>query len=503
MESHRKNTLCAIQALNLDQSLDVIKVYFLNDNPTLPKLKDFIAEKISDLSPYQYYHLLSWLLENMNDEMIQYHLDMIFDFSSLDSKNYKDQKEWSVPASDEPLDYSILPERFDDDCYSFFRMRLVTMKYVLDELNSIDLINRVIRLCQSKDAIYEHHVNFDRLFDLMSKDDRMGFPVESFPEIEQIPFYGHALNFIRTRVENENRNLELAITNEIHKEGNNIKSLFTHKNSKELPHVFMDNTILLLPVLMDFVEWKNLVLSLLSNKGIFELVKTKMDLQVNELRRLLNADFFSNLTKEEKSSLAKDEETGVLYLKTYSLPKTHYLLYSSWLQNLDKKDIPASRSSDANDEVPKNQIILSKHGSQKQLKKALADFFEHLKLKIDEKQERALESFIYRNFAFEHDDTVNYAKRTVSNFGYIPIDFIPAKHAKDFAKLFLYLSDKEYLLSNKTNIIKTLDEEIHRKEGKNDGFSYSSLIRIPNDEHHLFPNNEIRQRVRSILKIDD
>ena len=423
--------------------------------------------------------------------------------SNLDSKNYKDQKEWSVPVSDETIDYSILPERFDEDCYSFFRLSHETMKYVLDELNSIDHINRVIHLCQSRDVIYEHHVNFDRLFDLISKDDRLGFPVASFPEREQIPFYGHALNFIRTRVESGNRNLKLAITNEIHKEGNNIKSLFTQKNNTELSHAFMDSTILLLPILMDFVEWKNLALSLLSNKAIFQLVKTKMDLQVNELRRLLNVEFFSNLTKEEKSSLVKDEETGVLYLKTYSLPKTHYLLYLDWLQNLDKKDIPASIAAGSMDEEPKNQIIISKQGSQKQLKKAVADFFEHLKLKIDEKQERALESFIYRNFAFEHDDTINYTKLTVSNFGYMPIDFIPPKHAKDFAKLFLYLSDKEYLLSNKTNIIKTLDEEIHVKEGKNDGFSYSSLIRIPSNEHHLFPNNEIRKRVRSILKIDD
>jgi len=39
MENYRKNISSAIQSLNLGQSLDVIKFYFLNDNPTLPKLQ--------------------------------------------------------------------------------------------------------------------------------------------------------------------------------------------------------------------------------------------------------------------------------------------------------------------------------------------------------------------------------------------------------------------------------------------------------------------------------
>ena len=92
MENYRKNIPSAIQSLNLLQSLDVIKVYFLNDNPILPKLKEFIAENFTDLSPYQYYHLISWLLDNINDEMLLYNLDVIFNFSELDEKNYTNQK---------------------------------------------------------------------------------------------------------------------------------------------------------------------------------------------------------------------------------------------------------------------------------------------------------------------------------------------------------------------------------------------------------------------------
>ncbi|WP_273565830.1 hypothetical protein [Maribacter halichondriae] len=125
-----------------------------------------------------------------------------------------------------------------------------------------------------------------------------------------------------------------------------------------------------------------------------------------------------------------------------------------------------------------------------------------MKLKIDDDRSRAIESFVYRNFKYEYDENIDFSKRTVNNFGYKPLDFIPAKQAKNFAKLLLYLSDKKYLLSNKTQIIRTLDEDIHEKNGK-DGFSYSSLIRIPSDEHHLFPDKVIRRRIRSILKIDD
>jgi alpha-amylase/alpha-mannosidase (GH57 family) len=170
---------------------------------------------------------------------------------------------------------------------------------------------------------------------------------------------------------------------------------------------------------------------------------------------------------------------------------------------LDKTNIVKPALEKSLEKEPNNQIIISRQGSQRKLLDAMTDFFEHLKLKIDNDQERALESFIYRNFAFEPDDDTDFTKRTVSNYGFKPIDFIPPKHAKDFTKLLLYLSDKEYLLSNKTNIIKTLDEEIHGSGSKRDGFSYSSLIRIPNKEHHLFPDNEIRRRVRSILRIDD
>ena len=147
MKSRQKKNLNEIQALDLDQSLDAIKIYFLNDNPTLPKLKDFIAEKIADLTPYQYYHLIAWLLDNINDEMLLYNLDVIFDYSELDSKNYPDQDEWSVPASNEPIDHTILPDRFNDDCRSFFRKHHDgTNKFDLDDLSSMNFNDRLINL---------------------------------------------------------------------------------------------------------------------------------------------------------------------------------------------------------------------------------------------------------------------------------------------------------------------------------------------------------------------
>jgi len=503
MENPGKNTPCAIQALNLDQSLDVIKIYFLNDNPTLPKLKEFISEKIADLSPYQYYHLISWLLENIGDEMLLYNLDVIFDFSKLDEKNYKGEQVFSPPISYEPFDYTVTPERFNDDCYPFFRLRFGTMKYVLDDLDSIDLVNRVIQLWKSKDLISEQNIKSNRLFELMSQDDRLNFQVQTFPEFEYVPFYGLALDFIKRHWRSEVRDLRHAISDEIRREAKQIKGLFEKKGSKELGYLFMDNTILLLPILFDFEVWKRLVLDLMQDRNIFHIAQTKIHSHINELSRLLGDEYFSNITIKGRSYFINNTKDGIPFLKTYSPPKIHYSEYLIWLLSLEKNTSAKSISKSVPEKEPSNQLIISKQGSQKRLLKSLTDFFEHLKLKINDNQERALESFIYRNFAFEHDDAIDYTARTVSNFGYKPIDFIPRKHAKDFAKLFLYLSDKDYLLSNKTNIIKTLDEEIHRKEGKNDGFSYSSLIRIPSDEHHLFPNNEIRKRVRSILKIDD
>ncbi|MAU17062.1 MAG: hypothetical protein CMH48_15205 [Muricauda sp.] len=503
MKSRQKKNLNEIQALDLDQSLDAIKIYFLNDNPTLPKLKDFIAEKIADLTPYQYYHLIAWLLDNINDEMLLYNLDVIFDYSELDSKNYPDQDEWSVPASNEPIDHTILPDRFNDDCRSFFRKHHDgTIKFVLDDLSSMNVIDRVIKLYTGRDSISEPRIDLKRLFDLFSKDDRLNFTIPTFPKLERVPFYGLALDSF-SGYEYEPHHLYKEMTHEIRREARNIKNLFAKKGSKELGHLFMDNSIILLPILFDFEVWKRLVLDLLQNKSIFHIAKTKIHLYINELTKLLREEFFSNITVERRSYLVRREESEIPFLKTYSPPKIHYSEYLSWLEKLDKTNIVKPALEKSLEKEPNNQIIISRQGSQRKLLDAMTDFFEHLKLKIDNDQERALESFIYRNFAFEPDDDTDFTKRTVSNYGFKPIDFIPPKHAKDFTKLLLYLSDKEYLLSNKTNIIKTLDEEIHGSGSKRDGFSYSSLIRIPNKEHHLFPDNEIRRRVRSILRIDD
>ena len=366
----------------------------------------------------------------------------------------------------------------------------------------MNVIDRVIKLYTGRDSISEPRIDLKRLFDLFSKDDRLNFTIPTFPKLERVPFYGLALDSF-SGYEYEPHHLYKEMTHEIRREARNIKNLFAKKGSKELGHLFMDNSIILLPILFDFEVWKRLVLDLLQNKSIFHIAKTKIHLYINELTKLLREEFFSNITVERRSYLVRREESEIPFLKTYSPPKIHYSEYLSWLEKLDKTNIVKPALEKSLEKEPNNQIIISRQGSQRKLLDAMTDFFEHLKLKIDNDQERALESFIYRNFAFEPDDDTDFTKRTVSNYGFKPIDFIPPKHAKDFTKLLLYLSDKEYLLSNKTNIIKTLDEEIHGSGSKRDGFSYSSLIRIPNKEHHLFPDNEIRRRVRSILRIDD
>ncbi|MEX0359972.1 MAG: hypothetical protein AB3N10_03195, partial [Allomuricauda sp.] len=265
----------------------------------------------------------------------------------------------------------------------------------------------------------------------------------------------------------------------------------------------MDRSVILWPVLVDFEKWKQLVRNALKQKGLFGLLKRKLLMSLKELEALLGEEYFQDLTIDayKRSFVVKDKETGINTIKSFSPPLVHSSQFSTWLKKLKARDLKISLKVEA-EESPKNQIIISKKGSQLKLKKALAEFFNHLKIRVDEERGRAIESFLYRNFSFEYDEKIDFTKRTVSNFGHKPLSFIPSKHAKDFAKLFLYLADKKYILSNKTQIIRTLDDDIHEKNGK-DGFSYSSLIRIPSDEHHLFPDKDIRRRIRSILKIDD
>lgn len=487
--------------LNIQEVLDPIKLFFFNDFQT-KEFKEYIRIKVRKLSPYQFYHLLAWLSENVKDDALVSNLDVLFDFSILKPKKYLLTEEQSIPAFNEPVEDPILPDRFYEDCYKFYHLEYGTISFLQKEINSLDLIDRVLFYFKKRKIIQDPKVDFERLLNLMSLDERLCFPVYNFPDADAISFYGHALNFLKERVNNEHDKLLRTFSEEIEEEGNKLKQLFVGRNKHELPYVVMDRAILLLPMLVGFQKWKRLVIDALKNKDLFKLLKSRLLISLEELQEIIDEDYFQDLTFQNRQYMTKGEEPGTFYVRLFSSPLVHSLFYMEWLKNLKASDLKTSAPKKETEEVPKNQIIISKNGSQVKLKKAFIEFFNHVKLKVDDEQSRAMESFIYRNFSFEYDEKTDFSKRTANNFGYKPLDFIPAKQAKNFTKLLLYLSDKNYLLSNKTQIIRTLDEDIHEKNGK-DGFSYSSLIRIPSDEHHLFPNKEIRRRVRSILKIDD
>ncbi|MCP4977350.1 MAG: hypothetical protein GY931_14440 [Maribacter sp.] len=486
--------------LNIQEALDPIKLFFFSDFQT-KEFKEYIRLKIRRLSPYQFYHFLAWLLENVKDDAILSNLDVLFDFSILNPKKYLPTEEQTSSSNDQTVKGAFLPDLFEEDCIEFFHMDFGTMNFLHEGMISSDRIHRFLFYFKARKAINRPQVNYERLLNLMSLEERLCFPVYSFPDLDTISFYGHALNFLKRCVDREAEGLKYSLTEEIEKEGNKIKKLFIGKRMQELPYAIMDRSVLLWPMLAGFEIWKRLVIDALKNKELFNVLKTKLLFSIEELKELLGEDYFQNVTAKSRGYMIKDEETGNNFLKSYSPPIVQSTYFSDWLKNLKVKDLTLPIEKEIED-TPKNQIIISKKGSQRRLKKALTEFFSYLKLRVDDEHERAMESFLYRNFSFENDDKVDFSKRTVNNFGYKPLDFIPAKHAKDFAKLLLYLSDKNYLHSNKTQIIRTLDEDIHEKNGK-DGFSYSSLIRIPSDEHHLFPDREIRRRIRSILKIDD
>jgi len=477
-------------------------LFFFSDFQTR-EFKEYIRFKVKKLSPYQFYHLLAWLLENIKEDALVSNLDVLFDFSILNPEKYHPTEIQSFPNYSDPEDAPILPDHFSEDCFKFYHMDFTTMKFLEEEMVSIDRMNRFLFYFKSRRVIEDPEVNYERLLNLMSLDERLCFPVYNFPDSEPISFYGHALNFLKGYIEREGEGLKFSLTAQLEKEGNKIKKLFIGKSKQELPYAMMDRAVLLLPSLVGFEKWKRLVIDALKHKELFNLLKTKLMFSLEELQEAINEEYFQDLTSNvhNRSFIVKDKETGISTIKSFSSPLVHSSKFSNWLKRLKSSDLKATINKEI-DEEPKNQIVISKKGLQKKLKKALSEFLGYLKLGIDDEQERTLESFLYRNFSFEADDKIDFSKRTVNNYVYRPLDFIPSKHAKDFTKLFLYLSDKNYLLSSKTHIIRTLDEDIHEKNGK-DGFSYSSLIRIPSDEHHLFPNKEIRRRIRSILKIDD
>ncbi len=490
-----------ISCLNIQEALDPIKLFFFSDFQT-KEFKTYIRLKVLKLSPYQYYHLLAWLLENIKDDALISNLDVLFDFSILNPKKYLPREEQSIEAY-ESVEGLFLPNRFNEDCFKFFHMDFGTMKFLLEELVSQDRINRFLFYFKSRKAIKKPEIDLERLLNLMSLEERLCFPIYDLKEGDPISFYGHALNFLKGCVDREAKSLKHSLAEEMEKEGNKIKKLFVGKGKQELPYAVMDRSVLLWPMLVGFEKWKRLVIDALKNKEHFNLLKTKFLFSLEELEEMIGEEYFQDMTANVhgRTMIVEDKETGIKTLKSISSPFVHSSKFSNWLKSLKSTDLKVTIKKET-EEAPKNQIIISKKGSQKRLMKALLDFFDYLKLCLDEDQERTMESFLYRNFSFESDDKIDFSKRTVNNYGFRPLDFIPSKHAKDFAKLFLYLSDKDYLLSSKTQIIRTLDKDIHEKNGK-DGFSYSSLIRIPTDEHHLFPDKEIRRRIRSILKIGD
>ncbi|KAA2218530.1 hypothetical protein [Maribacter flavus] len=487
--------------LNIEESLDSIILFFFSDFQT-KEFKEFTRRKIKNLSPYQYYHLLGWLLENIKDDILLANLDILFDFSALKPKKYLPTEPREVAVFHEPLEGPFLPNRFRKDCIKFFRMGYGTIKYLKDEVYSLESVNRFLFYYKAKGCLIEPEVDYERLLHLMSLEERLFFPVYDFPDKNSAPFYGHAINYLLMNVEREVNSLKLTLNESIYVEGEKIKKIFLVKPKHSLPMAFMAREAMLLPLTVGFEQWKRLVLDALQDKRFFTLVKARALYLLDELQQITKERYFQDMVSyaKGKAYFVEDKETAMKTLKMSSPPLVNSYEYRKWLINLKTSDL--NKEVKVEEEKPsKNQIIISKKGSQLKLKKALIEFFAHIKLRIDDERNKALESFIYRTFSFEYDEKTDYSKRTVNNYGYKPMTFIPSEHAKNFAKLLLYLSDKDYLVSNKTQIIRTLDEDIHEKNGK-DGFSYSSLIRIPNDEHHLFPDDTIRRRVRSILRID-
>ncbi|WP_150452614.1 hypothetical protein [Arenibacter lacus] len=444
-------------------------------------------------------------MQNVKDDVLLASLDILFDFSVLHPEKYHPSEPQSIPVFDEPVEGPYLPNRLGEDCIKFFHMDFGTIKRLLDETEQMESVNRFLCFYKARQILIEPEVNYERLLNVMSFEERLGFPVYDFPDQNSAPFYGHALNYLRISIRKEVGSLKRSLRDELEKEGNKLKKLFLNKRKQEVPFALMHRAALLLPLLVGFEQWKRLVIDALKNKELFSLLKTRLLFLLEELQQVIGERYFQDLTTnvKNKTHIVTDKETGINTLRSIKSPLVKSYEFVKWLKRLKATDVRVSVKNDADVvEEPKNEIIIAKSGSQLKLKKALVEFFAHLKLKINEEQDRAIESFLYRNFAFEYDEKIDFTKRFVNNFGYKPLNFIPQKHAKDFAKLFLYLADNKYILSNKTQIIRTLDEDIHEKNGK-DGFSYSSLIRIPSDEHHLFPDNDIRRRIRSILKIDD
>ena len=488
--------------LNINESLDPIKLFFFSDFQT-KEFREYIRFKVRKLSPYQFYHLLAWLFENIKDDALVSNLDVLFDFSILKPEKYLPTEEFSLPAFEEPVEGPFLPNRFSSDCLKFYHMDFGTIKFLSDDVEPMESVDRFLLYYKARRVVVKPEVDYERLLNLMSLDERLCFPVYNFPDQDSAPFYGHALNYLKGDIEREAKWLRYLLTDELKKEGAKIKKLFIGKRKHELPYALMDRSAMLLPLLVDFEKWRALVNDAFKNKELFSLLKTKLLFSLDELRAVIEEEYFQDLTTSvnSKTYIVKNEETGIGTIKSISAPLVHSYKFSKWLKSIKSSDLKVTIKKEIEEE-PKNQIIIAKNGSQLKLKKAFVEFLNHIKLKIDDERSRAMESFLYRNFSFEYDENIDFSKRTVNNFGYKPLDFIPSKQAKNFAKLLLYLSDKNYLLSNKTQIIRTLDEDIHEKNGK-DGFSYSSLIRIPSDEHHLFPDKIIRRRIRSILKIDN
>ena len=437
------------------------------------------------------------------DDALLSNLDVLFDFSGLQPQKYHPSEVHSFPVYHEPNDGPVLPDIFSEDCIRFYHLNFSGMNSISEDVKNLEQVDRFLFYFTAKKIIKRPMLDYERLLNLMSLDERLCFPVYTFPDEDSAPFYGHALNYLKRKVESEVDSLKYSLTRLLGQEGNKIKKLFIGKRKQELPFALMDRLAILLPMVVGFEKWKRLVIDALKQKELFNLLKTKLLFSLQELQEVIGEEYFQDLTinVHGRSFIVKNRETGLHTLKSISSPLVHSSKFVNWLKKLKASDLKIAVKNEI-EVVPQNQIIISKRGSQVKLKKAILEFFGYLKIGIDDEQERTLESFLYRNFCFEAEDTIDFSRRTVSNYGYRPLSFIPSKHAKDFTKLLLYLSDKNYLLSSKTHIVRMMDEDIHEKNGK-DGFSYSSLIRIPSSEHHLFPNKEIRRRIRSILKIDD
>lgn len=343
-----------------------------------------------------------------------------------------------------------------------FKNPLLTETFSI-EIKKINILERFRNLLQELNNI-RYGIGFGG-FKNISKS-----LIFNMPDVDILNMDGKKVSTFYTHIENQLNELdfsvrlmaETSLDEFLFKTAVQIKNQYNLNNIKNItPNVSID-LLLISPFLFSYQDWKYIIINYLKiNREDFEDCK-------QQIKSLLQEIIFTTDSKYFEDFSDYNVDFGD------QPPKYEISKYVGWVESLKIENLEKELKNikQTNPKYINKKIIISKKASFQKVKKGLIKYIKCFGVEVNERRERAIEGILCRMLDYETSKEWK-EKDKLKNYE-IEIDFLPEEFARDFARAFLYLQEKDYVLTKPTPILEVLS--IHLKGLK--GFSLRNLKKI-------------------------